>query len=663
MEIQKKVTEEAQSRTKRSAVVRYGSIAAAFVLVAGSVLGIALSGGNRNAASPQAPLAAAESAQAADQAAGNAESVSIQNYSDLYNLILGMRDYYGEGSANYARDDAVAGAPEMAAAEEAPMATDGGSTLKGEATTATGAGPEYSGTNVQVMGVDEADVVKTDGSYIYYLSGGNLVIAKADGEKTRVESATEYFNQENWWGYSSEMFILGDRLMILTRGWNTVWVGTAKEGYQMDQDKTVSVVYDISNRNKPVLVTTLGQSGSYVSSRMIGDYVYVVTSQQVYSALRDTPSTYIPELVVNGTAKPMPIDSIYPYPDPKTPVYTVVSAFNLKNGTEHASSRATLGGAGSVYCNLNHLLIAASDYTEDVSPIAPDKDGKNVQVTKSTTNTRLMLFALDAGKIEKLASATVPGMLLNQFSMDEYNGAFRVVTTVNEWTQRIFTDGVDTYEYDDDTYNCLYTLSGNLEMLGKLERIAKDESVQSVRFDGDIGYFVTFRQVDPLFAVDLSNPEKPYILDALKIPGFSDYLHVFSEGRLLGIGYAADEKTGATQGVKLSMFDTTNKKNITELFTQRVDADWSMAGQNHKSILVSPEKNLIAFPADQKYFIFSYSDANGFTNKATVGLEDDLWSWNMRGLFIGDYFYVCSESSIVVLSLADFTRVEKISIG
>jgi uncharacterized secreted protein with C-terminal beta-propeller domain len=130
-----------------------------------------------------------------------------------------------------------------------------------------------------------------------------------------------------------------------------------------------------------------------------------------------------------------------------------------------------------------------------------------------------VLLGLKDGQIERLASGNVPGSLLNQFSMDEYQNVFRVVTTINSWQQRIYTDGVDTYEYDSTNTNALYTLDQNLSVLGKIENLAKDETVQSVRFDGDVGYFVTFRQVDPLFAVDLSDAKHPRILDALKIPG------------------------------------------------------------------------------------------------------------------------------------------------
>ena len=247
--------------------------------------------------------------------------------------------------------------------------------------------------------------------------------------------------------------------------------------------------------------------------------------------------------------------------------------------------------------------------------------------------------------------------------MDEYKDVFRVVTSVNSWQQRIYTDGVDTYEYDSTNTNSLYTLDADLNILGKIENLAKDEYVQSVRFDGDIGYFVTFRQVDPLFAVDLSNPAAPRVLDALKIPGFSEYLHVFMDNLLLGIGYNADESTGRTQGVKLSMFDTSNKANVTQITTASVDASWTIVGNNHKAILVDAEKNLIAFPADSSYFIYRYTTDKGFELAAKVSMTADLSSWNLRGLFIGNYFYVLGDSGVTVISLVDFTTLTTVKLG
>ena len=423
------------------------------------------------------------------------------------------------------------------------------------------------------------------------------------------------------------------------------------------------MIYDVSNPAKPVQVISLGQSGSYVSARMIGDYVYLVTSQYIYSPVKDMPITYIPSTTVGAEAKLLMPTDLYIGGTPQSAAYTVVGSINLKSGANFASAKAVFGGTSQVYANAEHMLLAISQYNEEVLPIAPDENGKNVQITNGSSSTDLVLLGLSEGQITKLASGSVPGSLLNQFSMDEYKNTFRIVTTVDSWQQLIYTDGVDTYDYKSSTTNALYTLDKDLAVVGKIENLAKDESVQSVRFDGDIGYFVTFRQVDPLFAVDLSNPAYPRVLDALKIPGFSEYLHVFKDNLLLGIGYNADEDSGGLQGVKLSMFDTTNKANVKEIAKANVDASWTIVGSNHKAILVDGEKNLIAFPADSSYFIYRYTADKGFTLAAKVSMTADLSSWNLRGLFIGDYFYVLGDSGLTIISLNDFAVVGSVKLG
>lgn len=674
MEIKDKYTREKIALTSRQKFVRFGAVFAAFAFIAVGVLGTLLvTGGGKNAAPENTTLSAtAENAEtssadvmapAASQGTTGTTKVdvpaSVESYDDIYGMIEQMQNanVYAGGvmMENAATDSAVAAAPSVDAgrgevAMEAPApAADG--TL------------DYSGTNVQVKGVDEADIVKTDGSYIYYVAGNQLNILKPDGANTKLVSSTSLSGEDSWWGYNSEMFLLGNRLMIITQSFNTVWINDANGNYQTNTDQTSAVIYDISNPVKPVQVVSLGQSGYYVSSRMIGDYVYLVTSQYIYNPVKGTPITYIPSTFEGEESRLLMPTDLYVGPNPQNAAYSVIGSINLKSGANFSSAKAVFGGTSELYANGEHMLLAFSRYSEDVLPIAPDKDGKNVQITRGSASTDLVLLGLNEGQITKLAEGNVPGNLLNQFSMDEYKDAIRIVTNVNTWEQRIFTDGVDTYEYDSTSANALYTLDLNLAILGKIENLAKDEFVKSVRFDGDIGYFVTFRQTDPLFAVDLSNPAKPRVLDALKIPGFSEYLHVFKQNLLLGIGYAADENTGAMQGVKLSMFDTTDKTNVKEVTTEKVDASWTVVGSNHKAILVDAEKNLIAFPADSNYYIYRYTADKGFELAARVNMTADLSSWNLRGLFIGDYFYVLGDSGVTIISLTDFTVLATVKLG
>ena len=658
MEIKEKHTREKIALTPKQKFVRYGTVFAAFLLVAVSVFGVI----NANKGT-QAPGNMTMSAAANPESAASTAVTTVESYDDIFGMIETMQNsntaYSGGVMLESAATDGAMAAPAAGAA-------------KGDMTTQEAAAPvpaadsngvDYSGTNVQVKGVDEADILKTDGNYIYYVAGNQLNILKPDGANTKLLSSTPLSSNDSWWGYNSEMFLLGNRLMIITQSFNTVWVNDPNGGYESNTDQTSAVIYDISNPAKPVQVVSLGQSGNYVSSRMIGDYVYLVTSQYIYSPVKGTPITYIPATSDGVESKLLQPTDLFVGPNPQSAAYTVIGSINLKSGASFTSAKAVFGGTSELYANADHMLLAFSRYEEEVLPIAPDKDGKNVQITNSSSSTDLVLLGLSEGQITKLASGNVPGNLLNQFSMDEFKNVIRIVTTTNSWQQRIYTDGVDTYESDNTSANALYTLDLDLKVLGKIENLAKDEFVKSVRFDGAIGYFVTFRQTDPLFAVDLSNPAYPRVLDALKIPGFSEYLHVFKDNLLLGIGYNADENTGAMQGVKLSMFDTADKANVKEITTAKVDASWTVVGSNHKAILVDAEKNLIAFPADSNYYIYRYTQDKGFELLARVGMTADLSSWNLRGMFIGDYFYVLGDSGITVISLTDYTVLTTVKLG
>ncbi len=668
MEIQKKADAEKRVNQRRAAVLRYGAAAAAVVLVIGGTVGVLASRGMKNSATESAEMSAdAASMPMVASANGRAVNGEIADYDALFELVDSLQYGNTEASEGAMREEAATdmAAPESAQADMGSSNSTSGSVQnstqsldKGGATT-----QEYSETNVQVKGVDEADIIKTDGRYIYYTAGGQFVILSAEGADTRVLSTVNFIDGENWVGNASEMFLSGDRLVIVTQSSSTVWVDSGKGKVDHYQDQTRVLIYDVSDREHPKRISSLGQSGNYLSARRIGDYVYVVTTQYVWSVYRNTVETYCPVIYKEDVANTLEVADIYVYDRPNEPLYTVIGVIDLTDGTQYAGSKAVLGNAGEMYANANHLLLAASEERYDTSEIAPDKTGKNVQITSSVSDTRLMLFTIDGAAIERTATATVRGTILNQFAMDEYDGAFRIVTTVNEWERRVYTDGVDSYEYDSKTYNCLYTLDAALNPLGSIENLAKDEWVESVRFDGPIGYFVTFRQTDPLFTVDLSDPKKPRILSTLKIPGFSEYLHVFDDGLLLGIGYSADEETGWREGVKLSMFDVSDPKNVAEIASLRMDAGWSMIGSNHKAVLVDSAKNIIAFPADNKYYVFSYDAANkAFVRQATVGVSSDVWSYDMRGVFIGDNLYVVSESAVIVISMTDYERIAKVSL-
>jgi uncharacterized secreted protein with C-terminal beta-propeller domain len=236
-----------------------------------------------------------------------------------------------------------------------------------------------------------------------------------------------------------------------------------------------------------------------------------------------------------------------------------------------------------------------------------------------------------------------------------------VVTTVSGYEYKVYSDpkhGFENHEYlDDETSNGLYVLDSNLDVVGELSGLAKDEQVYSVRFSGDIGYFVTFRQVDPLFAVDLSDPQNPRMLSELKIPGFSQYLHVYGKGLLFGLCMEADDRTGMTTCMKMSMFDTSNPRDVREKDKLLLDSSYSEALYNHKAILLLPDKNIIAFPADDGYAVYGYSEAKGFSKRGSMKFDN---AYQGRGVLIEDVLYICTSEAIGVFELVQFTPIANV---
>ena len=214
---------------------------------------------------------------------------------------------------------------------------------------------------------------------------------------------------------------------------------------------------------------------------------------------------------------------------------------------------------------------------------------------------------------------------------------------------------------EDDT-NSVYVLDEELETIGSIENLAEDERIYSARFMGDTGYFVTFRETDPLFSVDLSDPKNPKIVGELKIPGFSDYLHFYGNNRLLGIGMNVDEKTMTTDGVKITMFDISDKTDVKEEDTYVLKNVYSTdVSYDYKAALVDWEKNLIGFAGytqgGQRYFLFEYDDEKGFV----CNLEEDIngnGMRNPRGIYIEETLYVIQGNIIEAYSLKDYQKVD-----
>ena len=593
-----------------------------------------------------------------------ATAKAVANYTELYALVKTAQSGGTSGRGSMLYGDSTTKNESL---------TPSAPTTQGTGNTATDSGKGYSNTNVQVEGVDEADITKTDGNYIYRLTNNEVAIVKADGANLNVISRIKA-GKSGESPQAMEMFVNGDRLLIISQEYqwmlysDGVKTGTAMpEGGIVppigpSESKTYATIYDITDRSAPKKLNQLTQSGGYLSSRMVGDSVYLISNYYVNNVVMGQPETFVPKLGSGTDTKLVDPANIQSFENPDTAAYVVVTSIGIKNAAQHESVKAVLGSAGTVYANANSLLVAANQYAEEKSPITKDANGKNVITVTGSQKTKLLLFKIDGGTITQKASATVPGMLRNQFSMDEYDGVFRLCTTNNTYTTRIYTDGQDTYEYQNSSVNALYTLDQNLNILGQVGELAKGEILYSVRFDGPVGYFVTFRQVDPLFAVDLSDARNPKVLSALKIPGFSEYLHMYDKGLLFGFGKDADADSGKVKGLKLSMFTVTDPKDVSVLHTLKLEANWSDASYNHKAILVNSERSLIAFPAESSYYIYGYDKNSGFYLKKKIPQEQDVWDGSLRGLFIGDVFYVCGVGKITAYSLSDFAKLGSVKL-
>jgi len=564
-----------------------------------------------------------------------------QSYRDVFAVVKELQkdiDYSGVTVWNraFSKDAAV---DDMAV----PEAADGAS-----------ASPEFSGTNVQVEGIDEGDIVKTDGEYIYSLYNNTLKIYKADGENTALVSTTEITSDENMW--LTEMYVNGTQLIFIGSEYGIYDYGIIRSEYE--PPKTKILVYDVSDASKPSYVNCYGQDGDLVSSRLLDGTLYLVTDYNLWEeAKEDEPETFVPRTYCNDKAELIPADCICIMPAASSTSYTVATKLSLADGAQQSVS--VLGGSSMVYMSYTALYTAATEYTEETSEAYTDGIYK---VTDYTTTDKTKILKIDLESMTAAGSVTVKGYLESQFSMDEYNGKLRIVTTSNPYSWSEYVDEENDFintKWDDTAKSStgLYILDSSLNQLAAIEGLAEGEYVRSVRFDGDFVYFCTFRQTDPLFAVDVSDANNPQILSEYKISGFSEYLHAWSDGLLFGLGLEADEETGATDGMKLVMFDVSDKADVKAKHTLKLDSYYSEALYDHHALLISSEKGIIGFPTDSGYDFYGYSEDTGFTKLSNVSLEDGF-CYSSRGLYIGDFVYVVSDVGTAVLDMQSFSLVK-----
>jgi len=598
----------------------------------------------------------------------------------------------------------------------------------------------YSTTNVQV---DEADIIKNDGKYMYIASGNQLHILEAyPAEKSSLLSTVRFD------GYISGLFLNGSRIIVIS----------GKSG----NSGMVASVYDVTDMARPLLVRTLSWEGGYVSSRMIDDYVYLVLSTPVIlngSEKGNGDDINLPVFNENDQIRVIPPEEIHYFDHPDhSYLYTMIISVNIKDDRQEALCKTLLTGVSqNVYSSQENLYltgpkapdmvsisnrlleglaslvdgdtagqirsipassgspdkkvhqayqilesyISSLDYAREVdlgNRIRQMQEVFNRDVARERNKTAIYKFSLKDGSIDYGCRGVVNGQLLNQFSMDEEGGYFRVATTSEGW---LFSDRPVSR-------NNIYVMDEKLNVVGKLEGLAPGERIFSARFMGGRVYLVTFRRIDPLFVIDLKDPGSPKVLGELKIPGYSDYLHPYDENYLIGIGKEVPVQPDPMpmpaprtlilppapreQGVKIALFDVRDPSRPVEISRYVVDKTYSDSevSRDHKAFLFSKSRNLMALPVSypenntpvadkalfrpyyrqwQGMYVFNISPSEGISLKGKIEhpSRQDLNGYRIsegvkRAAFINEVFYTISQGAVKMSNIDNLKEIKTISL-
>lgn len=526
-------------------------------------------------------------------------------------------------------------------------------------------GKDYSTTNLQMEGVDESDIAKIDGSYIYTVEDKYIVIT--DIRDGKLEEVTRFLPKDC--GAADrvmEIYVDGDQLILVVQGYETSLGESSKAGsdkensdkessdeessdeeiavsdasedsafcYEMNGKSTTQIqVYSIVDRRNPEFEGRLIQDGYYNTSRKIGDVVYLFTQYHMTSDVVGYVEKEYTSVIPKVNGEKVAAGEIY-LPESSGESGILVSSLDVNKPDKVLDSKLVISGYAQTYISKDALYLYEEDY-----------DGAMI--------TNIAKFALDEGRISGVAATAVRGYVRDTFAINASDGYLRVLTT--------------DYSTEDEV-NALYILDENLKLIGQLTGIAPGEEIYAARFMGNTGYFVTYRNTDPLFTVDLSDPAKPEIIGELKVTGFSEYLHFWDDTHLLGIGYESDEKTGNIENIKLSMFNIENPGEVIEEAKLVLkDVDYSEALYDYKSVIISKDKNLIGLVCEdysssrtkQTYQIYSYENGT-FKKQAEIPGINGVNYENVRGMYSGNVFYLWINDNITSYDMTDgFKKIKE----
>lgn len=552
---------------------------------------------------------------------------------------------------------------------------------------------DYSTTNIQVENVDEADITKTDGDYIYSISGQNVIITDVrDPQNIKIASKIDFSDLTY---YPEDLILYNNKLVVISddRSDNLFDVYLASNG------NTAVNIYDITDKTNPINLKSYVMYEKYNTSRCIDNRLYVIASGKLKKS-DDKIITYYEE---NNVSKDIPLSNIKRLKDVKSDTQTLISYLDLDSLDNDIQIGSYLINMNNAYVSENNIYLLDEEYNVNNNPQIKDLWGFegifgviNYDYEKRTNETKIYKFEIcDDGKVKYSNKAKLEGQIVDQYSLDEKDSHLRVALYGSKGTRVVILDD-------------------NLNEIGKTEYLAKGEKMYSSRFMQDKVYLVTYKTVDPLFVIDISNEENPVVLGKLKIPGYSVYLHPYDENHLIGVGMETEEiakrdSNGKVTsviskiiGMKMALFDVSDVNNPVQIGSTVIGDNRTTSAvlTNPKAFLFSKEKNLVAIPVNnyaedfevqvegdsydklinsykyynksyigEGYFVYNIDLQNGFNLKGVITHEKgssklsyNKYSKMLRGIYIDDNLYTISEDKIKVNKLDNLELVSELKV-
>ena len=523
---------------------------------------------------------------------------------------------------------------------------------------------DSSQTNTQVQNVDEADIVKVHKNNIFYVAGKKVVILNAENSENSSKIAEINYEQEEF--YPTEIYVNDEKMVVIGNVNNsmtckTIIGDTTRDIAQIPENKINMIIYDIRDKKEPKEERRIEVEGNYLTSRMIDNNIYLVSNKNIYAKNILEKSTqeldekqYMPkykDTIVSENINYIDYNKISCFENTNNTNYLILVGLNLES-KEEVNIQTFLGAGEYIYSSEKNMYIAVSNIEYD----------EGYRIKNSSTD--ILKYELSNGNYIFKAETQIDGIINNQFSMDENDKFFRIATTVG-----------DPFNVTKETSNNLYILNEKLEEIGKLDKIAPDEKIYSVRYVKDKAYIVTFKQTDPLFVIDLSNSSNPVILGEVKLPGYSTYLHPYDDTHIIGFGYDTKEngKRVINNGLKMVMFDISDYTSPKVLFeTKAADKNsYTSLTYNHKSLLYSKDKNIIGFPitaysngkTNSKAQIYKIDLEKGFILQGEIIHNSKNFDEEIkRVVFYNNAYYTLSNKMVKVVDMDDLQLIKEIEI-